>query len=95
MHAMSQGRGQRGSSDRSGTPRAVRPALPGLVAVPIWQRWQPWLGALIIILATLISYWPVTSCGYIWDDDDYLTRNIHLRSVEGLVRIWEPLTTRQ
>jgi len=36
----------------------------------------------------IVVYWPARSGGYVLDDDDYLSSNIHLRSSEGLARIW-------
>jgi protein O-mannosyl-transferase len=46
-----------------------------------------WLVALLV-LATLAAYWPVYSAGFIWDDDDYVTRNSLLTDPDGLSRIW-------
>jgi len=45
------------------------------------------LAALLICL-TVIAYAPVRDCGYIWDDDDYVTENEELRTDQGLWRIW-------
>lgn len=42
----------------------------------------------LIALATLAAYLPVYRAGFIWDDDDYVTRNPTLRSAEGLRQIW-------
>lgn len=50
--------------------------------------WKLVLGISIIILITTISYIPAMNGGYIWDDDDYLTENTTLRSMEGLRQIW-------
>jgi len=48
------------------------------------------------VLATLVAYVPALQGGYVWDDDDHLTRNRALDSADGLRRIWlEPGTTRQ
>ena len=50
----------------------------------------------LILVGTLVAYLPAMQGGYIWDDDDYLTRNPALDSGEGLRDIWfEPGTTRQ
>lgn len=42
-----------------------------------------------LVLAVAAVYWPATRHGgFIWDDDDYVTDNRTLRSVQGLKRIW-------
>lgn len=44
----------------------------------------------------LFAYLPATQATYIWDDDQYVTDNEQLRSVEGLWKIWlEPGATPQ
>ncbi|MBN1902583.1 O-GlcNAc transferase, partial [Candidatus Sumerlaeota bacterium] len=45
-------------------------------------------GAAILIAATLAFYLPAFKAGFIWDDDDYVTHNETLRSLNGLKRIW-------
>ncbi|HKQ47074.1 MAG TPA: tetratricopeptide repeat protein [Phycisphaerae bacterium] len=42
----------------------------------------------LIVVATMAAYLPVSRAGFIWDDDDYVTRNPTLRSAEGLRQIW-------
>jgi hypothetical protein len=44
--------------------------------------------ATAIVVLTLFAYSPVMEAGYIWDDDDYITQNQTLRSLEGLQKIW-------
>ena len=53
-------------------------------------RWRkaPWIQAVLLILFTVVAYYPALRGGYVWDDDDYVTNNPTLRSVEGLWRIW-------
>jgi tetratricopeptide (TPR) repeat protein len=46
------------------------------------------LGAILIVLLTLVAYVPAMRGGFIWDDDDYVTQNQTLRSVGGLGKIW-------
>jgi tetratricopeptide (TPR) repeat protein len=46
------------------------------------------LAAFAIIAATILAYSSVERCGYIWDDDDYVSENLTIRDVDGLVRIW-------
>ena len=42
----------------------------------------------LIVAAVLIVYIPVWQAGFIWDDDQYVTRNLTLRDAAGLKRIW-------
>jgi len=52
--------------------------------------------AILVIALTLLAYSPVFQAGYIWDDDDYVTENMTLRSLDGLRRIWlEPTSIPQ
>ncbi|MCI0540210.1 MAG: tetratricopeptide repeat protein [Verrucomicrobiales bacterium] len=44
--------------------------------------------SLLIVILTFVAYAPAMRCGFIWDDDDYVTGNVTLRSLEGLRRIW-------
>jgi Flp pilus assembly protein TadD len=46
-----------------------------------------YLGAILIVLA-VVAYLPALTCGFIWDDDIYITKNQTLRSAHGLRRIW-------
>ena len=53
-------------------------------------------GAAVILILTLIAYMPAVRSGYIWDDDDYVTNNMTLRSAQGLADIWlKPSATPQ
>jgi tetratricopeptide (TPR) repeat protein len=45
------------------------------------------LGVLLVGL-TILAYTPAFRAGFVWDDDDYVTRNPTLRSVAGLAAIW-------
>ena len=42
----------------------------------------------VLVGLTLAAYVPALRGGFIWDDDDYVTENLTLRSAEGLRRIW-------
>lgn len=55
------------------------------------------LPRIVLLLAmVLLAYLPVVRCGFIWDDDFYVTNNITLRSSDGLGQIWfEPGATPQ
>ena len=47
-------------------------------------------GEVLLLLLALAAavYWPVLQCGFVWDDDDYVTQNPLLRDGSGLWRIW-------
>ncbi len=55
------------------------------------ERNRNLLVGLAMVLATLVTYAPAMQAGFIWDDDQYVTENPHLASIEGLVRIWTEL----
>ncbi len=58
-----------------------------------WSRLLPWAGILVV---TLAAYVPAMRGGFIWDDDNYVSLNQSLRSLEGLGRIWtDPSATPQ
>ncbi len=60
------------------------------------QRSCSTIGILVIILAASVAYLPALRAGYVWDDDDYVTDNVELRSPDGLRRIWvEPTASPQ
>jgi tetratricopeptide (TPR) repeat protein len=44
--------------------------------------------ATILVALVFVAYVPVLSSGFIWDDDDYVTQNKTLRSLDGLRQIW-------
>lgn len=46
------------------------------------------LPALVLVVITLAAYAPVVNAGFIWDDDGYVTENVHLRSAAGLFDMW-------
>lgn len=51
----------------------------------------------LILLLTLVVYsHSISSNGFIWDDNDYVTRNWNVQSPDGLLRIWtQPSTSPQ
>jgi protein O-mannosyl-transferase len=51
-------------------------------------RWKSLAPGLLILLLTVAAYLPVLRCGFIWDDNDYVTGNQTLRELHGLYRIW-------
>lgn len=58
---------------------------------PSYSQGRVWLGGVAILACTLFAYLPALQAGYVWDDDQYVTRNETLESVEGLGRIWTEL----
>lgn len=70
---------------RSAPSRAPAPASPG------WP-----IGAVfaVILLATLIAYFPALNGDFLWDDDGHVTR-ADLQSWSGLARIWTELGATQ
>jgi tetratricopeptide (TPR) repeat protein len=52
------------------------------------ERTRTLLLAAAIALLAVAAYVPALSAGFIWDDDYYVTDNLTLRSLDGLVRIW-------
>lgn len=66
------------------------PATPDPLRPTAWR--------VLLLLAGLVAlaYWPLLHCGFVWDDDDYVTQNPVLRSAAGIVRIWfEPTSLPQ
>ncbi len=49
---------------------------------------KKWLVAGGLVAAVFLAYQPVWHCGFIWDDDDYVTANKTLLDRNGLERIW-------
>lgn len=43
---------------------------------------------LLLVLAVILVYQPVWHAGFIWDDDEYITKNKLLTAPDGLWRIW-------
>jgi len=63
---------------------------------PIAKQRLPMVLMLGLFAITFIAYLPAIGAGYIWDDDDYVTENETLRSMEGLYQIWfDPSATPQ
>jgi tetratricopeptide (TPR) repeat protein len=48
---------------------------------------KDWAWSALLVLAVLAVYLPATRNGFIWDDDQHVTK-AELRSIDGLVRIW-------
>jgi hypothetical protein len=52
-----------------------------------YSRPELW-GAIFIVLAACIAYWPALHGDFIWDDDSHISANSTLRSWPGLAAIW-------
>ena len=59
------------------------------------SRGLAFAGCLALAILTIIAYWPTFHCGFIWDDDSYVTQNLLLHNLDGLARIWIPYQTPQ
>ena len=55
---------------------------------PWFRAFSPLLPGTLLVLLVLAAYLPALHAGFIWDDDDYVTGNSMLRSLEGLRQIW-------
>jgi hypothetical protein len=54
------------------------------------------LSVLLFPVMLAAGYAPLRAATFIWDDDDYVTQNLHLRTLAGLARIWtDPSATPQ
>src|SRR5437879_4713086 len=64
------------------------PQVPNARRQPSSERVQTLLRICGVLVLTLAAYLPALRCGFIWDDDDYVTQNLTLRDTAGLRRIW-------
>jgi protein O-mannosyl-transferase len=51
-------------------------------------RGPAWLPGAGLVAMVLVAYGSAWLAGFVWDDDDYVTANVTLRSLDGLRRIW-------
>lgn len=58
-----------------------------------WSR-PDWLMSLLLVVVTLLAYWPAWFGQPVWDDDMHNTR-LELRSLIGLGRIWSEVGATQ
>lgn len=78
------------SDDRAGRVRGS--AWPALTEKP----YRIVVPALAIAVLTFVVYIPALGNGFVWDDDQYVTENETLRTLDGLRQIWlEPGATPQ
>ena len=52
------------------------------------MHWKTVFLALVIVAAALWIYWPALNGDWLWDDEELITANSKLRSLQGLWRIW-------
>lgn len=55
------------------------------------NAWRTYQASALIVLLTIVAYLPALRGQFIWDDDDHLTKNPAMLSVEGLKQIWSSL----
>ncbi|MBN1901524.1 tetratricopeptide repeat protein [Candidatus Sumerlaeota bacterium] len=75
-------------SGRMGKTRKNKEKAPATSPEKLGQRRIALVRLALLIAATLAFYLPAFNAGFIWDDDDYVTQNETLRSLNGLARIW-------
>ena len=82
--------GRRARASSAGGESPPAPAGDATEAVaPLFQFNRRFLlAAAILILLPCVAYVPLWNAGFIWDDDDYVTKNAMLRSASGLFNIW-------
>src|SRR5262245_4760143 len=89
-------RKSKGSRRRRAATAPERTAPPARAAAVAPARNRALWWDLAIIAVTLLAYIPALRAGFIWDDDEHVTANVTLRSLDGLRRIWfEPGATWQ
>jgi tetratricopeptide (TPR) repeat protein len=56
------------------------------------NSWKAPVAGALLVLLTVTLYLPALRFGFVWDDDDHLTTNPAMTSVEGLKQIWSSLS---
>lgn len=64
---------------------------PNSTVTPWHRNW----GVVAVICAALAAHIQAIGCGWIWDDDSYVTANRVLQSTSGLLALWWPGVTPQ
>ena len=54
----------------------------------LFKKWHNLIFGIVLFIVTIVAYIPALGGGFIWDDDDHVTKNKKLRDVEGLKEIW-------
>ena len=67
----------------------AEPFVISLPDEPVSRRdWGLW--AAVLMLLSLVSFWPSIPGGFLWDDDRYVSHNNTLLNRQGLPHIWLP-----
>lgn len=74
----------------SGRAAQTRSAdAPRLKLVALRARWIP---AAVIILVTVVAYWPSLGGAFVWDDAPVIVNNPMIHGGDGIVRFWTSTT---
>jgi tetratricopeptide (TPR) repeat protein len=65
-------------------PDPMMASLPVVAAA----QFPAWLKGVLLVLVTILAYWPAMHGGFVWDDDLHISDNPTLRSLKGLWEIW-------
>jgi tetratricopeptide (TPR) repeat protein len=49
---------------------------------------REWPLGLVLVVATILAYWPALHGGFLWDDDSHISANATLHTLSGLQAIW-------
>lgn len=74
-------------AERKSRTRVARPPRPEQQAAPT-SRGHTFMAGAVLVAMVLACYAYALRCDFIWDDDDYVTKNHTLESLDGLRRIW-------
>jgi Flp pilus assembly protein TadD len=75
-------------------PVSVTPPAAEVASLPrIRRAFSPWLSSTVVfcsllMVLTLVAYWPVTQAGFTWDDEMFISKNPNLVNETGLRHIW-------
>src|SRR5271169_4958732 len=61
-------------------------------ATEVRSAHNPWLLALVLVIATFLAYQSAWRAGFVWGDDDQVTANPAMTAPHGLRMIWSSLT---
>jgi len=93
-----------GSRMRKSTIKSKRQTLGKSFPVKARSRFPEWLPVVLLVLVTVVLYWPATGCEFVYfDDPDYVTANLHINGglnwesvkwafLNPVAYNWHPLT---
>jgi protein O-mannosyl-transferase len=82
-------------SKRHPQPAPPPAAAPAPVTVRRRSRFEhSWIPGLLLLVITVIAYWPALAGGFIWDDDAHLTANPCVVGPLGLKELWTSAAAR-